>query len=98
MKKNREQVLAEIEKLEALLPKLPKKNYFGEDVHEQVEAQIQVLCEDLDDDDIYAEWEDEDDYDYNRSKIDSAIAAREWATGSTDISPSDDWAPVAKER
>jgi len=83
------EIQAEIERLKAVKPKLKRFNFFGDDIHAAVEAQIAVLQEDLDNDAIYARYDPcENDGDPNedsgRHTLDSALEADAWRSGDAD--------------
>lgn len=94
------QIAAEAKKLEALLTKLPRTNFFGEDLHAKVRAEIAVLTEDLAEADIYDrsndEGEDDESKEWNVSEREAALNARRWIDGDEDISPSASWASVVE--
>ena len=79
--KTQGKITAEIEALEACKPKVRKSNFFGDNLHSAIDAQIKVLTEHMSEDEIYDEWEDPDDHDHNRNIIDSALDALAWREG-----------------
>ena len=73
--KTKEQTKKEIEALKAVRPKVRPTSIFGDDNLGSVDAQIDVLENDMDDDDIY------DVYDRTSSSeyiLEAALAARQW--------------------
>ncbi len=74
MVKTDTQVEEEIKELRRLLPKVVRRSLFGDDNHAAIEAQIRVLEERLDEDDIDDEFDDE----YVRSNAQEAF---NWRTG-----------------
>ena len=73
--KTKEQIQKEIEALKAVQPNVRPCSMFGDDNLGSVDAQIEVLLHDLDDDDIY------DRYDRTSSSeyiLDAALQARQW--------------------
>ena len=60
---------------------------FGDDNRGAIRAQIRVLREGMDEDEIHDEW-DEDDEHYI---FDSAVGAAQWMDGEDYMKPSEDW-------
>ena len=87
------QVTAEIKKLETMKPNVRRTSAFGDNHHDAIDAQVKVLTEGMDEEEIYAEWENEDDYEQNRNIIDAALEATHWRDGEADDdkSPSENW-------
>lgn len=84
--KTSDQILAELATLREQLPRLPKHQ------HETVNAEITVLAEGLDLDDVYAIFGDESADEFNQELLDAAISAQMWMTGeSRDPAPSAGW-------
>jgi hypothetical protein len=73
-----EEIEKEIAKLEEIKPKIKHYSFFGDDHWASIDAQVQVLTEQMTDTDVYDEWEDVDDWDANRNIIDDALVASEW--------------------
>lgn len=86
MKPSREEISKEIEQLKQMKPNVRNKSMFGDDHHEAIDAQIEVLKERLDTDEIYDQFEDGES-----NVLDSAVAAREWMDGENDDAPSVGW-------
>jgi hypothetical protein len=85
--------------LAELLPKVRRHSLFGDDNHAAIEAQIAVLREDLDDDDIIRRFDEGDDEDRASCYVvDAAIEARCWRDGEAPDAPSEDWATLASAR
>lgn len=97
------QISEEIKKLETMKPKVLRCSAFGEDHHEAIDAQIEVLETDYDEDTIYdksAEEGDEDAEDkWPENVRDAALEARRWLDGEAegDKSPSDNWQPLVQK-
>lgn len=73
--KTKEQITKEIEALKTVRPNVRPTSMFGDDNLGSVDAQIAVLEDDMDDSDIY------DNYDRVSSSeyiLDAAICARQW--------------------
>lgn len=96
-----EQVAAEIAALRDMMPRIRRMTGFGEDNHEAIEAQINVLEKRLDENDIYDRYQatnddGEPDEEGNRHSLDNALDARRWLDGEKDEAPSIDWMPLKK--
>lgn len=79
--KTKEQITKEIEALKTVRPNVRPITFFGDDNLAALDAQIQVLEEDLDEDDVWDEWpEDEQDW-YVRE---SARHAVDWVNDEED--------------
>ena len=79
--KTKEQITKEIEALKTVRPNVRSTSIFGDDNLGGVDAQIDVLEDDMDDDDIY------DRYDRTSSSeyiLEAAVAAREWINDEED--------------
>lgn len=85
--RTRSEVEQEVVRLRAVKSFVPHKTMFGDDNWEAIEAQTRVLNENMDREEIYTEWPDEDQL----SILDSALEADEWAQGESDDSPSSGW-------
>ncbi|HEV2692246.1 MAG TPA: hypothetical protein VG347_05065 [Verrucomicrobiae bacterium] len=89
-----DEIKTEVTKLKDMQPKIPAKSFFGDDNHGAIDAQIEVLEEDMDEDAINAK---EDSEDWSRYAAESARGAREWMDGESDDQPSGDWSCLVKE-
>lgn len=95
MRKTDQQINEEVKKLREMKPYIRQYSFFGDDNHESIEVQIQVLEGRMDEDEIYETWpepeDEEDGYEYIRS---NAMDALNWAMGTEedDSSLSADWA------
>ena len=76
---------AEIAALYDLKDRIPPRTMFGDDNLASIDAQIQVLEADLDEDEIYDWWEDEE------HTLDSALAAYRWMNEGEEEAPSEGW-------
>jgi len=88
------QISSEMKALREMKPRVRKETAFGEDNHAAIEAQIQVLGGALDLDDMDEKLDDDE---WTQYAFDSAREALEWMEGDEEISPSENWAPLAKE-
>jgi hypothetical protein len=86
------QIKKEADKLKEMKPKIKQFSFFGDDNHEQIEAQIRVLREALDEDEIEDLWSADDNYNVNEA----ARNAYDWMNGTnSDIkSLVDDWSSL----
>lgn len=89
--KTKEQIDAEIAALNEMKPSVRHRSAFGDDHHEAIEAQLSVLRERMDSDEIYAAWGDEDADEFAQNVLDEALAARDWLIGD-EPAPSEGWA------
>lgn len=90
MAKTQKEIDVEIKALKAVRPNVRPRSMFGDDNLGGVDAQIQVLEEDLDDDDIYDEFDRTSSSEYI---LEAAIGAREWIDDKEDS----DWEGLACE-
>lgn len=82
-------IAAEIAKLKALKPKVRRYSFFGDDNHAMIDAQIEVLEKDMDDDAIYRHFSGEP-----RSEAENA---RNWLDGdAADGAPSKGWKELVR--
>ena len=58
----------------------PRFNYFNDDNHAQLDAQIEVIEEELETDEVDERWNPDDDYNMNSA----ATRAAEWLDGDDD--------------
>lgn len=104
--KTPKQIKNEIDALQELKPKIPEHSMFGTNNHDNVEAEIRVLADDMSEDEIYDTWpvdgkDDEETQELHRENgaINSAaIYARQWLDGDEKESPSQGWASLAKKK
>lgn len=87
--RNKDEIAAEIEKLTAMKPNVRRSSAFGDDNRTAVQAQIDVLNDNMTNAQIYDRYED------GSSELESAIQARMWIDGDgMDESLSEDWLPL----
>ncbi len=98
-----QQIAAEIKNLKGLIAKIPKKTFFGDDNHERVEIQIEVLeqripVESCPDKYLYADCvEGEEPSDKAFGNEDAAREAAKWLEGEANtVAPSKDWLHLVK--
>lgn len=87
------QIEAEIALLEKMKPAVRQYSAFGDDNHASIDAQIEVLNNMFDDDDVYNNAE-EPDGEWPQYVVDSALEAVRWLEGDNEEPPSDDWKPL----
>lgn len=88
------QVQTEIELLRAMKPKVRRTSSFGDNHHDAIEAQIEVLEKDMSEDSIFDRLEEEgedDDAKWRQNVVDSALEARRWLDGDEKDVPSKGW-------
>lgn len=99
MKPTDEEVKAEIARLKEMQPKVRHMDTFGGNNREKIDAQIDVLEESMDEDEIYERWGNDDDPDENYDIISNARYALEWVDGESEDGepPSKGWEPLVQE-
>lgn len=80
--KTQVEIDVQIEALKAIRPKVKPYSYFGDDNLAKLDAQVKILEEDLDSDDVWDEWPDEEGDIEIRMSADGAIS---WRDGESDI-------------
>ena len=76
-REERNEMIAILEKQKEIAPHF---NYFNEDNHAQLDAQIEVIEEELECDEIDERWNPDDDYNTNSA----ATKAADWLDGDDD--------------
>ncbi len=98
-KPTRAQQLKEMEKLQKIRPKVPQCSGFGDDHHAGIDAQINVIDGEMNDDQIYGEYGDGDNPEGSsekpRSVLECALDCRRWIDGE-DKAPSESWKEIAR--
>lgn len=82
---------AEAKKLCEMRDSVRRFTAFGDDNHAAIDAQIDVLERNMDDDEIY------DRYANNDHERKAALQARAWWDGDEDESPSKSWEPLVRK-
>lgn len=90
--KTRSEIESEIAALEAVKLRIPHTTAFGDSNHDAIDAQVEVLQEEMTEDDIYEKWPDDTDM-HTRT---AAQEAQQWMDGESEDVPSADWATIAK--
>jgi len=80
-------IRAEIEKLEAMKPKVRRYSAFGDDNWRAINAQLDALRSRLTHSDVDRKYPDDDQMDDHSN----AMEASNWMVGSTETPPSEDW-------
>lgn len=83
-----DEIQAEVAKLKEMRPNVRHYTAFGDNNHAAIWAQINVMEEDLDEDDVYSFYDD------NEHVLGAALAAWEWLCGTENDAPSIGWAPL----
>jgi len=80
--KSKEEIKNEIKSLQAIRPDVRPRSMFGDDNLAALDAQIEVLEHDLDNEDIYDRYDHADSSEY---VLDSALHARQWINDEEDL-------------
>lgn len=86
------QVKKEIETLKKMLEKVRPRDAFGGDNQEKIQAQIDTLEDEWDEDEIYERFPDEEEMDIRSNALD----AYNWMSGNEKMAPSVGWKPLCK--
>jgi len=100
----KKQIEAEIKKLSEMKPNVKRTSIFGDNHHDAIDAQIEVLKNRLTEDEVYDRFpsmeeledranhgEEVDDEGYPSNVIDEAIYAAQWLAGESEDKISDGW-------
>jgi hypothetical protein len=93
-----EQIAAEIARLRAVQPRVPRYSFFGDDNREAIDAQIRVLEDALSRDDVHARF-GMCSLEFNENILEGALMAHDWMTGelaSDESSPAAGWEAIAR--
>jgi len=86
--KTQKEINTQIAALKEVRPKIKPYSFFGDDNLAKLDAQVRVLEEDLDEDDIWEEWPEDEEFDI-RTAADNTVA---WRNGDSDVENlADDW-------
>ncbi len=99
--KSAKEVEKEVAKLREMKPTVLRTSSFGDNHHDAIDAQIEVLKESLDNDDIYDRWGSSEDEDEDRPHniLDAALDAMGWMDGGSfgeGKKPSKNWAELVR--
>jgi hypothetical protein len=95
--KTAEEIQAEIDRLKEMKPTVRRFDTFGGDNHAKIDAELDVLEERMDEDEIYDRWSDEDDPEINYDLISSARYAMAWMMGDEEDPPSKGWEALVEK-
>jgi len=101
MSKTKSEIKKEIKALRELQPRLPRFNYFNENIHAKLAVQIEVLSSGLSEDDVYnrsADGEEENPELWPEHIRESALHAVHWRDCEEPESPSSGWEVVANSK
>lgn len=87
-----EEIKGQVELLESYLKKVPEFNDFDDDNYGAIRAQIEVLTERMEDNELIYE-----EFGNNEYITKSALKAAEWLKDRSEDKPSDDWASMVDE-
>jgi len=85
------QIKQEADALEKMKPDVRSTSAFGDDHHAAIDAQIEVLRNNMSEDEIYDAFGDEDADNFAQNVLDEAVHAREWIFGDRQKAPSEEW-------
>ena len=88
--KSQKEIAKEVKALEGMVDKIPPFTAFGDNNVERINAEIDVLKKDMDEDSIFEEWGD------GTEAQDAARYALSWREGYEEESPSEGWKPLIK--
>lgn len=92
--KDKQEIQQEINKLKSLKPRCLRASVFGDNHHDAIDAQVEVLeshvgaDEEIDMDEVYRRG---DEGEWRQNVADAAREALEWMEGDADQSPSEQW-------
>lgn len=93
------QIAAEIARLMALKPRVPKHTMFGDSNHEQIDAQLEVLESRMSDDAIFDRGDEEkagEEEAWSEAVVSAALEASRWLREENEPPPSASWEGLAK--
>jgi hypothetical protein len=85
VKKTSDEIKKEIKLLTEGKSNVVHFSMFGDNNYEALEAQIAVLNENMDEDEVYTHFENSDNPDDTQYVVSSAITAVEWVKGESEI-------------
>jgi hypothetical protein len=85
------EIAAEVATLKAMKPNVLKSSAFGDNHHNAIESQIEVMETGMEESEIYDNQENEN---WPENVVDSALEARRWLDGDEDYPPSEGWKPL----
>ena len=91
--KTQEEINIEVKKLEEMKPNVRHFTIFGDDNHEAIDAQLDALKNDIEEDTTY-DWQDDEEF--SEHACEAARQAVQWRDGEESEPPSESWAPLVK--
>lgn len=92
--KTQAEIDKQIEALKAIRPKVKPYSAFGDNNLDKLDAQLKVLEEDMDSDEVWDEWPEEEADSEVRMSADDAVS---WRDGESDIDDlAEDWPLIKK--
>ena len=82
MEKTQEEIDKQVKALKEIRPKIKPYNFFGDSNLAKLDAQVRVLEEDMDSDEVWDEWPEEEKDMETRMAADDAIT---WRDGESEI-------------
>lgn len=93
VKRTKKEIDKEVKWLNDNIQNIRKLTAFGDNNHEAIEAQIDVLTRNLSDDEIY-----DNEGIWTEHTLDAALTARRWLDGDEDDSPSSGWEILVQKK
>lgn len=92
--KTQEEIDKQVKKLKAIRPKIKPYSFFGDSNLDKLDAQVKVLEEDMDSDEVWDEWPEEESDMEIRMSADDAVS---WRDGESEVNDlAEDW-PLEEE-
>jgi hypothetical protein len=92
--KSTKEIEAEIKTLKTFKPKIQRTTFFGDDNHAAIEAQIEVLKQQMTEDEVFGKQDSEE---WTEHQSGAARDAANWLSGDEETSPSSSWKSLVKE-
>ena len=92
--KTQAEIDKQVKKLKAIRPKVKPTTYFGDSNLDKLDAQVKVLEEDMDFDEVWNEWPEEEKDMEIRMSADEAVSWRDGESDEDDLA--EDW-PLIKD-
>lgn len=95
--KTDDEIKSEIDTLKTMKPTVRRTNHFGDNHHDAIDAQIEVLSSRMSESKIWDKWDSvgDDDIDADEGREenvrDSALEARRWLDDEEENAPSETW-------
>lgn len=98
--KTPKQIEKEIKALTEMKPRVKRNSVFGDDHHDAIDAQVEVLTKRMSESSIYdkdGETDPDDDSLWKQNVMDAALSAYRWMRGEEDEAPSEGWKDLLLE-